>query len=381
MRSEHAHREYRLTTRIRRAFFWPFKMIHRYAKRGWRQRLLVFVAALLVLWIGSLYGIAQWYISSNKDKPLVLGTSFIPAYAESLGLDPQETMDALITDLNIRHFRLVSYWDQMEPEQGKYDFSLLDWQFQKAEAAGAKVTLSLGLRQPRWPECHMPVWAKQLPSGNAEGTWQKGLERYITAVVNRYKGSPALDSYQLENEYFLRGFGICTDFSRDRLVNEYNLVKQLDPYHTLIVARSNNALGQPVGQPTPDEFGISIYKRVWDANLTHRYLEYPFPAWFYASVAGVQKIMTGKDMIIHELQAETWPPNHQSIQETGLDEQNKSFNADRFKARVEFGKATGMREIYLWGSEYWYYRKVKLNDSSLWNVARDSFKTYDGNTD
>lgn len=380
MASKHAPREYRAATRIKHILLWPFKVIRRYTKRGLRQRLLVYAATFLVLWVSAMYGIAQWYINSNEHKPLVLGASFIPAYAESLGLNPQETMDGLINDLDIRHFRLVSYWNQMEPAQGQYDFSLLDWQFQKAEAAGAKVTLSLGLRQPRWPECHMPEWAKQLPSGTAEGTWQKHLEKYIGEVVNRYKGSPALDSYQLENEYFLRGFGICTDFSRERLVNEFNLVKELDPYHTLIVARSNNALGMPIGQPTPDEFGISIYKRVWDANLTKRYLEYPFPAWFYGFVAGGQKILTGKDMIIHELQAETWPPNHQSIQQTSLEEQNKSFNAEMFDDRVEFGKATGMREIYLWGAEYWYYRKVKLHDPSLWEVAQAKFAPSNPNT-
>jgi hypothetical protein len=319
-----------------------------------------------------MYGIAQWYISSNQDKPLVLGTSFIPAYAESLGLNPQDTMDALINDVGVRHFRLVSYWDQLEPGQGTYDFSLLDWQFAKAEAAGAKITLSLGLRQPRWPECHMPAWAQSLPSGNSEGTWQAELDKFIAETVNRYKNSPALGSYQLENEYFLRGFGVCTDFSRDRLVNEYNLVKQLDPYHTLVVARSNNALGTPVGQPTPDEFGISIYKRVWSPPIG-RYIEYPFPAWFYAFVAGVQKMTTGRDMIIHELQAEAWPPQYQGIQATSLAEQNKSFNAARFKTRVEFGKATGMKEIYLWGAEYWYYRKVKLHDPSLWQTAQFEF--------
>jgi hypothetical protein len=129
----------------------------------------------------------------------------------------------------------------------------------------------------------------------------------------------------------------------------------------------------PLGEPTPDMFGISIYKRVWDANLTKRYLEYPFPGWFYGFVAGSQKIVTGKDMIIHELQAEAWPPHGQLIPNISLEEQNKSFNAERFKHRIEFGKATGMREIYLWGGEYWYYRKVKLNDPSLWNVANDAF--------
>ena len=372
MRSEHAPRHYRPLTRIKHAFIWPFKMVRRYARRGFWQRLAVVVTTLVVLTFGAMYGIAQWYIHSEENKPLVMGVSFIPAYAESLGLNAQDTMDALINDVGVRHFRLVSYWDQLEPGRGQYDFSLLDWQFQKAEAAGAKITLSLGLRQPRWPECHEPGWAQSLPSGSDAGTWQNELLSYISAVVNRYKNSPALDSYQLENEYFLRGFGICTDFSRDRLVNEYNLVKQLDPYHTLIVARSNNALGTPVGKPTPDEFGISIYKRVWSPPIG-RYIEYPFPAWFYGFVAGVQKITTGKDMIIHELQAEAWPPQYQSIQATSLDEQNKSFNADRFEKRVEFGKGTGMREIYLWGAEYWYYRLIKLDDPSLWNTAKNEF--------
>jgi hypothetical protein len=27
----------------------------------------------------------------------------------------------------------------------------------------------------------------------------------------------------------------------------------------------------------------------------------------------------------------------------------------------------------LWGAEYWYYRKVKLGDPSVWNVAREEF--------
>ena len=172
MESNHPRRHYRFLTRVKHVFLWPFKLLGRYYKRGLRQRFVVFITAILMLWLGSMYGIAQWYIHANQHKPLVLGASFIPAYAESFGLDAQKTMDAMINDVGVRHFRLVSYWNQLEPEQGEYDFSLLDWQFAKAEATGAKITLSLGLRQPRWPECHMPDWAKQLPSGTSEGPWQ-----------------------------------------------------------------------------------------------------------------------------------------------------------------------------------------------------------------
>jgi hypothetical protein len=344
-----------------------------YWRRGTWQKIVTVLAAAILIAAGGMYGIARWYIWSQSYKQMVVGTSFIPAYAESLGLDPQQTMDALLKDLNVRHLRLVSYWDQMEPEQGKYDFSLLDWQFKKAEENGTKVTLSVGLRQPRWPECHMPAWAMDEP----ESVWQPQLEKYMTAVVNRYKNSTAMDSYQVENEFFLKGFGVCTNFDRNRLVSEFNLVHRLDPNHKAIIARSNNALGWPVGAPKPDEYGISIYKRVWDAGVTHRYLEYPFPAWFYGFVGGIEKIMTGRDLMIHELQAETWPPNQQSIQDTSLAEQNKSFNADMFVKRVKFGEGTGLREMYLWGSEYWYYRKEKLNDPSLWNVARHTFHSPD----
>jgi hypothetical protein len=337
-------------------------------KKRWLRRLVIAVICVVLVLVGAMYGIAEWYIHSEKG-PQQLGVSFIPDYAQSLGLNPEQTMDAL-TSIGVKQFRLVSYWSDMEPSPGHYDFSQLDWEFQKAEAAHAKVILTVGLRQPRWPECHAPSW---VDTSQPESQWQPQLEAFMKQVVERYKNSPSLESYQLENEYFLKGFGQCTNFSRQRLVSEYNLVKATDPDHPIIVSRSNNTLGFPVGQPQPDEFSVSVYRRVWDAGWTHRYLEYPQPAWFYAFLAGTQKIITGKDMMIGELQAEAWPPNGQTIQNTSLAEQNKSLDAKRLKSNFEFGKATGMRSIDMWGAEYWYYRDVKLHDPSLWNVAKQEF--------
>lgn len=330
---------------------------------------MIGVVVVVVAATGTMYGIALWYIHGEQSRPLRMGASFIPDYAESLGLDPQETMDAL-TGIGVRNFRLVSYWSDMEQTPGRYDFSQLDWQFRKAEAAHAKIILTLGLRQPRWPECHYPSW---VDISQPTAKWQPRLEAFMGKVIARYKNSPSLEQYQLENEYFLKGFGNCTDFSRQRLVSEYNLVKKADPGHPVVVGRSNNSLGFPTGQPQPDEFSISVYKRVWDAGWTHRYLEYPQPAWFYGFLAGTQKIFLHKDMMIGELQAEAWPPRGRTIQNTSLAEQNKSLDVKRLKDRFQYGRATGMRQIYLWGAEYWYYRKVKLHDPSLWNVARTEF--------
>ncbi|MBI1857265.1 hypothetical protein HY003_03485 [Candidatus Saccharibacteria bacterium] len=338
------------------------------SKNIWNK--IITILCLLVMFsIGSMYGIAQWYMYRHADEPLRLGASFVPDYAVNLGVDPVTTMDALINDLGVKRLRLVSYWENGEAVQGTYDFSFLDWQFKKAENAGVKVSLAIGLRQPRWPECHMPTWATKMPKSD----WEPRLKNYIYEVVNRYKDSPALDSYQLENEYFLKAFGICPDFSRDRLVDEYNLVKKADPNHTLIVSMSNNAIGTPIGNPTPDMWAISVYKRVWDRTITKRYFEYPLPAWYYGFRAGWTEITRGHDSFIHELQAEAWTPDGYDIRTAPVSELYKSLNPERLTNRFEYGRATGMHTIDLWGVEWWYQMKVVRGQPELWNTAKKEF--------
>lgn len=335
------------------------------------KRIVIGVLALFVVSIGGMFGIAKWYQWTVRDTPQVLGASFVPAYASSMGVDPQQTLDAMLNDLGIRHLRLVSYWNAIEPTQGAYNFDELDWQFEKAEAAGAKITLSLGLRQPRWPECHPPSW---VDTSKPREQWQPALEDFMTAVVTRYKDSPALQNYQVENEFFLKAFGECQNFDRQRLIDEYNLVKKLDPTREVIITRSNNGIGIPLYGPKADRYGVSVYKRVWDSGLTKRYLEYPQPAWYYSFMAGVQKMVQGRDMNVHELQAEAWAPKGKFITDISLEEQNKSLDGQRLADRFEYGRATGLRTVDLWGAEYWYYRKQILNDSSLWDAARDGFR-------
>ncbi len=339
-------------------------------EQGILKKIAVIVVAITVVSMSSMYGIARWYIHSHSQEQLQLGTTFIPSYAEYFGLDAKETFSALINDMGMRHFRLVSYWEDIEKTPGQYDFSQLDWQFKMAETSGAKISLAIGLRQPRWPECHMPQWAMNEPTDQ----WSAELKVVMGKTMQRYKNSPSLQSYQLENEYFLKSFGECKNFDRARLVDEYNFAKQQDPHHPIIITRSNNGLGLPVGAPTPDQFGVSIYKRVWDKNITRRYFEYPFPAWYYAFFAGAGQLLTGKDMIIHELQAESWLPEGYTMPTASLEEQNKSMNAERLHDRIEFGKGTGMKTIDLWGAEWWYWRKVKLNDPSLWDTVKQEIR-------
>ncbi|MGH7236985.1 MAG: beta-galactosidase [Candidatus Saccharimonadales bacterium] len=352
------------------AKIWPaFKRF--WHKNLWHKIIVVFVAVILVV-IGGMYGVARWYIYSQRNTPLTMGVTFIPDYASYLGLNPQATMDALINDLHVRNFRLVSYWSDIEPAKGHYDFSQLDWEFAKADDAQAKVTLSIGLRQPRWPECHAPNW---INTSAPENLWEPQLKTFMAAVINRYHNNPALQSYQLENEYF-NNFGQCQNTDRQRLISEFNLVKKLDPNHSIIISRSNNQPSVPLGQPRPDVIGMSVYRKVWDGTVTHRYFTYPFPAWYYGFLAGAGKILTGRGSIIHEMQAEPWPPDGKTIPQTSLAVQNQTLTAQQLQERFGFARATGIKTVYFWGAEYWYYRWKIEGDKSVWNAAQQEFQNH-----
>lgn len=337
-------------------------------KRRWACRLLLGFLSFLVLVTGGMYGVAEWYIHSQPDRSTTVGVSFIPDYARYLGVEPHETLQALL-NIGVRHLRLVSYWSDIEATQGSYNFDELDYEMQQAQSVGAKVTLSVGLRQPRWPECHAPNW---IDTTKPDSAWVPQLNNYISAVITRYKDNPTLQSYQLENEFF-NHFGSCNNFDRTRLDNELALVHRLDNKHPVIITRSNNYAGFSVRAPLPDQIGVSVYRRVWDGTATKRYFQYPFPSWYYAFLAGTQQILTGKPSVLHELQTEPWPPNGKDILSTSLAEQNKTFDAQRLAATVKFASNTGMKQIDLWGGEYWYYRIHILGDPSVWNEAKNVF--------
>ena len=90
--------------------------------RFWQKTGLVSLA-LIILIPSTMYGISQWYINKHKDETTTIGATFIPDYARYLEVDPEETLDAMINDLGIKHFRLVSYWKNHEAREDQYDFS------------------------------------------------------------------------------------------------------------------------------------------------------------------------------------------------------------------------------------------------------------------
>lgn len=337
-------------------------------KRTLPQRLILIALALILVIYIQAVAIAAWYINKHRNEPVNIGVTFSSEYANFLGVDPKTTFKALRDDMGIRRFRLVTFWNMVEPEANRYDFSDIDWQLKMIEEVNGTASVAIGLRQPRWPECHTASWAKDLPPSERN---QQVLD-YIEATVRHVKNHKAVISYQLENEYFLGVFGDCPPSSRQQLIQEFELVQQTDPDRPILLSLANNYFGVPIGQPRADQFAVSVYKRVFDYTVTHRYFEYPFTPTYYAYRAGLTEIFTGKSSMLHELQVEPWIPPGWDIKTATTAEQYKSMDPKRAASRIQFGIDTGFRDIDMWGAEWWYYQKEVRHNPDIWNAVKTS---------
>lgn len=281
------------------------------------------------------------------------GVSFSQKQCRDFGLDCTETLRWLIHDMGFRRFRLMSYWDEHEKEQGEYDFSKLDKQIYQVEEAGGRITLCLGVRQPRWPESHWPQWALKLPKTER----YIALEKYIQIVVERYKSHAAVVSYQLENEALNRSFGLNGDFDRQRLRSEFNLVRERDPSRPTIMTTSNS-WGLPFRWPVPTIIGFSLYRVMY---LQNRYTYSKLPIWTYNLRGFIAKYILRRTSFIHELQAEPWGPK--AIWEMSTSEQDKSMSTKQLEQNISLAKKTRLYPIDLWGGEWWYWRAKNHHDT------------------
>lgn len=305
-------------------------------------------------------------LSKNSKKlaknSVVFGVSFSLKQCRNFGLDWQPVLESLINEMGIRRFRLMSYWDEHEPNPGGYDFAALDAQIAVIKQAGGAVSLCLGVRQPRWPENHWPSWAWQLPEDQRN---QKLLE-YIETVVTRYKNVSVIMDYQLENEALLENFGERSHVDKVLLRLEYALVKHLDPSRRIIMTTSTS-WGIPV-QLVPDIVGFSYYQVLFRAGKYRHSFHKP---WLDRWRARVIRWLFKKPSFIHELQAEPWGPAN--IWEMPLDEQYRSMSPLQLRINISQARATRLKPIDLWGGEWWYWLKNQ-GQPEIWNTVLQEIK-------
>lgn len=333
------------------------------SRRKWQRVTIYILASLLVLF--TVHKLVSASIPEVKNPNW--GVSFSVKYANELGVDWKKNYIALLDDMKIRNYRLMSHWDDIEKKQGELDFKDLDWQMDQANKRGAKVSLAIGMRQPRWPECHKPEWARSLEKKEQD----EAILTYTKAVVERYKNHPALMSYQLENEAVNNWFGTCTpaDIDQKRLEIEFDAVKAIDSEHPIYMSLSDQH-GLPLGKPVPDKYGYSVYRIVWNEKTGpfKFYVTYPTPVWYHKLRAWWIHTFKDRDIFVHELQIEPWGPS--ATKNLSIDEQNRSMSPRQINENVTFARKIGSPDIYTWGGEWWYWRKEKLSDPSIWEAVR-----------
>lgn len=290
------------------------------------------------------------------------GISFSAKQCRNFDASVHDCLFWLCREAGFRRFRLMSYWNEIEKKQGKYDFNELDMQLEVIAAFEGEVSLCLGVKQPRWPEYHWPKWAHTLTA--AERT--TALLSFVETVVERYKNNPMVVSWQLENEALLNGFGEAIQIDRARLRAEYTLVKKLDPKRPIIMSTSNG-WGIPVRQPIPDIVGFSYYPIMYQNGRYNRTIQKP---WLHRLRKLLIRVVLRKPTFIHELQLEPWGPT--AIWKMALDEQDKSMDVDQIKKNIAEAKKVRAYPIDLWGAEWWYWRAIRHNDPSIWQAVKQS---------
>jgi len=301
-------------------------------------------------------GLFFYFVFGRSGEPQI-GATFSTIYSEKLGLDLREVFLAALDDLKIKKFRIPVYWSEIEPEQGKFVWDDLDFIVAEAGKRDAELTLVIGRKVPRWPECFIPDWAEGLEYNQAEAAVLK-MER---EVVNRYKESPAVVAWQVENEPFFP-FGVCPAPNKDFFSKEVDLVKSLDK-RPIMITVSGEMDPWILSAIPADILGISMYRMSWNQALG--FFPYPLSPAFYRLRALASGIFA--KVTVSELQAEPWFTK--PIEELTASERAEAFTVEDLVENLEFASDAGFSEVYLWGIEWWYVEKL-AGRPELWKAGK-----------
>jgi len=333
------------------------------------MKIIAFLKRILLGLIIVFFIFIVYFSTGNPPKieKISWGINFSQKHTQFLELDWKETYLAILDDLNVKNIKLSVNWDLIESEKDKFNFADLDWQIQEAQDHDARILLVIGMKTGRWPECHIPIWAKNL----AKEEQQKEISQMLKEIVLRYRDSETIKYWQVENEPFFP-FGECPWVDKKFLKEEVALVKSLDSKkRPIIVSDSGEGSFWINAARFGDIVGTTMYEKVWFRQL-NSYIRYPFPPTFYWRKAEIIKKLFAKKVICIEFQAEPWGP--ELLYSSPIVEQEKTMNPEQFRENIEFAKKTGLDEFYFWGTEWWYWMKTTKNQPEIWNEAKTLFQ-------
>ena len=303
---------------------------------------------------------SRFYTPHTDQK---FGVSFSAPLSRYLGIDPKATLEAGLKDLGFKKIRLSAYWSDVERERDKFDFSDIYWQLDLAEKYNAEVIMSVGEKLPRWPECHVPDWAKSLPYEERE----QRILRLVEESVKKLKKYDSIKIWQVENEAIFGFGGECPKKTRSFLMKEIQLVKSLDDRPTMVTDSGEMGRWIPSATSGADMFGSTLYFQIYNKYLG--YFNYPQLPILWHFKGGVLKVFTGvTDVYGVELQAEPWVIK--GFIEVPVEQQIELMNPQILTHYIDLAKQIGFKDYYLWGLEWWYWMKEKHNYPDMWEAIK-----------
>lgn len=327
-------------------------------------------AALVAVLAGGLF-----WAPSGLALPLpgrgavpMVGFSFSDRAARAEGVDPAVGLRTLLRRLQPDLVRLPVYWDEVEPQQGVFDFSgVHSLLAEVANSPRTKVALVVGIRNLGYPEVYAPAWAGY--SGSVPELMRSpAYLDYLGTVFAHYRSSRLLYAWQVENEPLDQtnsSLGLVAE-PYDALSDVISDVRAADPAHPVVVTSYDSAsvaldkqassrwswvwsrlpIPQPAGHPLPaltlgDALGLDVYvvtpsTPLSQAGTLERIAWKQQAVGYWSEVAAKE----GKKLWITEMQGAPW-----------LDV--SGFTTADLLASARAYAGFGEQVVLLWGVEWW----------------------------
>ncbi len=288
---------------------------------------------------------------------MIIGTTFSHRQSRYLKLKNSVFQDLL--DLGFGSIRLGCYWDEIEKKKGKYDFSEIVSLLDQCEERGQNVIVTLGMKAPRWPEFYFPSWlSDKTPS--AAHPYVIPLMYKSLEVLKKYS---CITHWQVENEPLDPSGPQGMSVPFEMLSEEVAIVREKDT-RPIVVNLWGNELKKRKHLLTvkniADVIGLDIYYKVPVFGPIYRG---PLD-----SDATIKRMSTqaGKPVFITELQAEPWERTVLKVKSG----KTPSMNEEILRDNVRRARSMKPDAIYLWGSEYWFWRS-QTGDASLLHTVQE----------
>ena len=316
-----------------------------------------------------------------QPPPPLAGFSYSPLISEWAGRSPTQDLARLLDSTNPDLVRLPVYWEDVEPDPHTLDFSIIESLLDVVRKHNAtstvktRVVLTIGARNFLYPELHMPSWAGPRSQPNiARMQAGSAYHAYFLGTVERYRDSPLLYAWQVENEPLDYVPNVMTgddQIDHEQIAWEIGQVHRLDPHHMVVTTTFDGwnvtidmlqmcctpllwlLGGYPSGHPADmldagDALGLDIYL---DGPTTPMRLVSGIPLrtqWkqqalgFWTDQARLQ----GKQVWVAEMQAQPWG---------GVEHFTPTFAPSDLLASAAGYRREGVSVVLLWGVDTWLY--------------------------